>query len=92
MRRDHKNLDVSARLPIEDIVRKARHSIAPNTGSKLDAIPLWIFADLDHCRFKGGEVACAESPSLFFVVGDVLKVFNPRRLIEEVGHLSKACA
>lgn len=59
---------------------------------KLDAIPLWVIADLNHCRFKGSEVACAEPTSLLLVVGDVLKVFNPRRLIEEVTHLSKACA
>ena len=92
MGRDHKILDVGARKAKEDVVRKSRHSIAPNAGSKLDAVSLWVFTDLDHCRFKGSEVACTESPSLFFVLGDVLKMFNPRRLIEEVGHLSKACA
>ena len=92
MGRDHKNLDVNARQAIENVVRKSGHSMSPYAGSKLDAISLWVFTNLDHCRFKGSEVACTESPSLFFVVGDVLKVFNPRRLIEEVGHLSKACA
>lgn len=34
MRRNHKNLDVSARYAIENVVRKAWHSIAPNAGTK----------------------------------------------------------
>lgn len=92
MRRDHKNFDGKARLAIQDVVRKAWHSIAPNAGGKLDAIPLRVFTDLNHCRFEGSEVACAEPPSLLLVVRDVLKVFNPRRLTEEEAHLSKACA
>ena len=92
MRCNHKNLDVTAREAIENVVRKARHSIAPNAGSKLGTIPLRVLTDLDHCSFEGSEVPRAESPSLFFVVGDVLKVFCPSRLVEEVAHLSKACA
>jgi hypothetical protein len=92
MWRNHENFDVRAGLAIEDVVRKTRHSIATNAGSKLNAIPLRIFTNFDHCRFKSGKVARAESWSLLLVVGNVLKVFSPCCLIEEVAHLSKACA
>ena len=68
------------------------YSMASNPGRMLDAISLRVFADLHHRRFKGREVACAETPPLLLVVGDMLKVFDPRRLIEEVTHLSKVCA
>ena len=51
-----------------------------------------VRTDLDHCRVKGSKVAGAESVSLFLVIGDVFKVFNPRRLAEEVAHFSKAWA
>lgn len=92
MRRDHKNLNVRARLAIEDVVRKPRHSIAPNTGGKLHAVPLRIFTNLDHRCVEGSEIPCAEPGPLLLVVCDVLKVFNPRRITEEVTHLSKAWA
>ena len=48
--------------------------------------------NLDHCHLEGSKIAGAESMSLFLVIGDVLKVFNPRCLTEEVAHFSKAWA
>ena len=92
MRGDNKNLNDAARLTIENVVRKARYSITPNTWGKLNTIPLWVFTDLDHCRLESSKISHAESRSTLFVVGDVLKMFNPRRLTEEVAHLSKAWA
>ena len=92
MRRNNKNLHIGASLAIEDVVGKAQYSIKPNARGKLDTIPLRVFTDLDHRRLKGSKVAGAESRSLLLVVGDVLKVFNPCCLTEEVAHLSKAWA
>ena len=92
MWRNNKNLNIVASLAIDDVVGKAQYSIKPNAGGKLHPIPLRVLTDLDHCRFKGSKVAGAESMSLLLVVGDVFKVFNPRRLAEEVAHFSKAWA
>lgn len=92
VRRDHKNLNVRVQLAVENVVREARHSIAPNTRRKFNAISVRVFANLDHGRFKGSKIACAKARPLLLVVGDVLKVFNPRRLTEKVAHLSKDCA
>ena len=92
MRRDYKNLNVRARLAIKDVVRKSRRSKAPNTGSMLHAVPLGVFTHLDHRCVEGSEIPCPEPGPLLLVVGNVLKVFNPRRVTEEVTHLSKAWA
>jgi hypothetical protein len=92
MRCNHENLDVTACQPIENVVRKAWHPVAPNARGKLDTIPLRVLTDLDHCSIEGGEVTCPQSPSLFFIVGDVLKVFYPSRIAEEIAHLSRAWA
>lgn len=77
MRRDHKNLNVRVQLAVENVVREARHSIAPNTRRNFNAIPLRVFANLDHGRLEGSKVARAKARPLLLVVGDVLKVFNP---------------
>ena len=54
---NNKNFDFCARLAIEDVLWKPWHTIAANAGNKFNAIPLWVFADLDHRRFKRREVA-----------------------------------
>ena len=87
---DDKNLNVHARLPIEDVVWESRHSIAPNLGRKLDTIALRGLTNLDHCGIKRGEITPTESRLTSLVVGNVLKVFNSRRLSEEITHLSRA--
>ena len=92
VRRDNKNLNVSAQLAIEDIERKSRYSIAPNARWKLHWIHLRVFTNLDHCSVKGGQVAFTEPTTLLLVVRDVLKVFNPCRLSKRVTHLSRAWA
>ena len=92
MRGDNKNFNFAARLPIQDVVRKAQYSITPNTRGELDTIRLRVLTDLDHCRLKGSKITRAETRSALLVVGHVLKVFDARRLAEEVVHLSKAWA
>jgi hypothetical protein len=92
MRRNNENLYFVASLAIEDVVGKAQYSMKPNARCKLDTIPLWVLTDLDHSRLKGSKVAGAQSMSLLLVISDVLKVFNPRCVTEEVAHLSKAWA
>ena len=77
MRRDYKNLNVRARLAIEDVVRKSRHSKTPNTWRMLHTVPLRVFTNLDHRRVEGSEIPCPKAGPLLLVVGDVLKVFNP---------------
>jgi hypothetical protein len=47
---------------------------------------------MNHCRIKRGEVASTEATLAIFLVGDVRKVFNARRLMEEVIHFSRASA
>lgn len=92
MRRYDKDFYLYAREAVEDVVRKSRNSKTPNARSELNSIPFRVLADPGHCCFKRCEVARTESPALVFVVGDVLEVFNSRCFIEEVAHLSKACA
>jgi hypothetical protein len=85
-----KNLNICARLPIEDVVRKTRNPIAPDIGRKLDAIAMWTLADLGHCGVKGCEITRTESFLASLVIGYMLKVFNACRFIEELAHLSRA--
>ena len=92
MRGDDKNLNFGTRLAIKDVVWKAQYSTAANTREQLDTIPVWILANLDHCRLKCRKITRTECRLAFLIVGDVFKVFNPRRLAKEVAHLSKAWA
>jgi hypothetical protein len=92
VRRNHEDLDVFAGQAIKNVVRKPGNPKSPNAGSEFDTIPLGAFADFAHGRLKGGEVACPEPFALLLIVGHVLQVFDPRCLIEEIAHFSKACA
>ncbi len=57
MRRNHENLYLRTCLPVEDVVGEAMYAVAPDTWRKLYAVTIWRFADLDHRRLEGRQVA-----------------------------------
>jgi hypothetical protein len=92
MRRDHQHFNLRAGLAIENVLRKARYSTPPDTGSKFNAKPIWIFTNVNHRCFERREIPSAQSNTLLFVVGDVLEVLDACALTEEVTHFSNAWA
>ena len=92
MRCNHKYLDLHTRFTIQNAVGKARHPVPPNAWRKHNAKPCRMLTNLDHRGLKCREIPCAQTGSLLLVVGDVLKMFRPSRIAEEIAHLSNACA
>lgn len=90
MRGDDKDLNVGTCLPIKQVVREARHSIAPNVRGILHAIPVRSLADPGHCHVEGCEITNAQSRLAILVVGNVFEVFDSRRRAEEIAHLRSA--
>lgn len=90
MRRNDQNLDFAPYLPIKHVVGKAGDAIPPNIRRKYDAMAVRSFRDFGHRSVKGGEIASTEPGLTVFVIGDILKMFDARRRIEEVAHLSSA--
>ncbi len=77
---------------IQDVERKPRHTKTPDARRKLNAIPARRFTHMNHCRIERSQVMGTETSLTIFIVGNVLQVFNPRRLMEEVIHFSRASA
>ena len=92
VRSDDQDLNVSTHLPVENVVREAWNTIAPNIWRELDPIAVRSFANLDHGCVKGTKITRTKTGLLRLVVSDVFKVLNSRRWVEEVTHLRSAWA
>ena len=78
MRSNDQDLNVSAHLPVENVVWETWNAIAPDIWRKLDPITVRSVANLVHGCIKGTKVTCAKTGLLRLVVSDMFKVFNAR--------------
>ena len=92
MGRDDQNFHIRTHKPVEDVVRETRHAKFANIWWQFDAIPVWGLTDFLHRLVKSQQVACTETYLTRLVIGNMFKMLNTCRIIEEVAHLSKAWA
>lgn len=92
VRRYDKHFNFCPRLAVKNVVGEAGYAILADSRRQFNAKSVWVFTNGSHCSIKRCQVSCTQSGTLSFVIGHVLKVFNPRLFTEEITHFSRAWA
>jgi len=82
-------LQLLTRLAVKNVVGEAGYAIPADSKGQFNAKPVWVLAHRNHCSSKRRKISCTQSGTLSFVIGHMLKVFNPRLFAEEITHLAK---
>lgn len=90
MMRNGENLNRTGDVPVDDCERKSPKGHATEIGTPDDLVATRRAARVSNRRHEGQVVPTSEAGAAFFVVGNLLLMFQRRFWMEEIFHLRRA--
>lgn len=91
MGRNRQNFDFSAYGTVQNAVRKTCNPPSTDVWRMFNCKALWCCANLNHGRFKCGQVAATQTALAGLIERDMLKMLDPRIRVKEIAHRRSAC-